>query len=162
MWDKIASEWSGEEDQSIKRKRCRTAEDKRDFVTLFDVKCETLGDTQAKGWRKRKYKHSKARAEDIGTTRRVDSTRTEGTTARKCGDSNVAERWTSGHNAMGQKIQKKIGRVQKALHSWWQRKIVCPVEQTEDYVKHIFQEHNQESDHLPNLGAEVQRKITVE
>ena len=37
-----------------------------------------------------------------------------------------------------------------------------PVNQTNDYAKHIFREHNQEAEHLANLGAEGQRKITVE
>ena len=32
----------------------------------------------------------------------------------------------------------------------------------DDYVKHFFREHNQEVDHLPHLGAERQRKITVD
>ena len=32
--DKIASEWSGKEDWSLKRKRCQKAEDKRDCVTF--------------------------------------------------------------------------------------------------------------------------------
>ena len=34
--------------------------------------------------------------------------------------------------------------------------------QIDDYVKHIFREHDQETDHLANLGVEEQRKITVE
>ena len=29
-------------------------------------------------------------------------------------------------------------------------------------MKHIFREHNQEADHLASMGAEGQRKITVE
>ena len=34
--------------------------------------------------------------------------------------------------------------------------------QVDDHVKHVFREHNQEADHLANLGAEEQRKVTVE
>ena len=34
--------------------------------------------------------------------------------------------------------------------------------QVDDHVKHIFREHNQEADHLANLGAEAPRKITIE
>ena len=37
VWRKIGSEWSGKADLSIKRKRCQTAEDKRDFVTFFSM-----------------------------------------------------------------------------------------------------------------------------
>ena len=32
----------------------------------------------------------------------------------------------------------------------------------DDYVNHIFREHNQEADHLTNLGVKGQRKITVD
>ena len=32
----------------------------------------------------------------------------------------------------------------------------------DDDVKHIFREHNQEADHLANLGTEEQKHITVE
>ena len=32
----------------------------------------------------------------------------------------------------------------------------------DDCVKHISKEHNQEADHLANLGTEEQRKITSE
>ena len=42
------------------------------------------------------------------------------------------------------------------------KKIAYPVAQIDDYVKHIFREHNQEADHLANLGAEEQRKIMIE
>ena len=57
---------------------------------------------------------------------------------------------------------KNIGRIQKTLYSWWKRKIAYPVVQIDDNVKHIFREHNQEAEHLENLGAEGQRKITIE
>ena len=32
----------------------------------------------------------------------------------------------------------------------------------DDYVKHIFREHNQEADLLVNMGAEGQRKIVID
>ena len=47
------------------------------------------------------------------------------------------------------------------MHSWWE-KVAFLVTQIDDYVKHIFRKHNQEADHLANLGAEGLRKITVE
>ena len=43
-----------------------------------------------------------------------------------------------------------------------EKKVAFPESQIDDYVKHIFREHNQEADHLANLGAEGQRKVTVE
>ena len=33
------------------------------------------------------------------------------------------------------------------------------ISKIDDYVKHIFREHNQEADHWANLGAEGQRTI---
>ena len=40
--------------------------------------------------------------------------------------------------------------------------MAIPVTQIDDYVNHIFREHNQEADYLANLRAEERRKITVE
>ena len=37
-----------------------------------------------------------------------------------------------------------------------------PKDKIGDYVKHIFSKHNQETDHLTNLGADGTRKTTVE
>ena len=91
------------------------------------------------------------------------SNRIEGTTAPMCRDCNVAEKWIKWHHAMGQELrEKKIGRIQKTLYSWWKRTIAYPVAQIDDNVKHLFREHNQEAEHLENLGAEGQRKITIE
>ena len=36
-----------------------------------------------------------------------------------------------------------------------------PVGKIDDHVKHIFTEHNQEADHLANLGTEAKTKITI-
>ena len=56
------------------------------------------------------------------------------------------------------KYKDKIGQIQKTLHSWWKRKIAYPVGEFDDYMKHIFREHNQEADHLANLGTEGQQR----
>ena len=37
-----------------------------------------------------------------------------------------------------------------------------PISKIDDYVKHIFWEHNRDADHWANLGAEGQRKIVVD
>ena len=82
------------------------------------------------------------------------SIRTEGTTVQLCGDSNVAEKWINGHDAMGQQLQGNIGRVQKTLNSRWKRKIAYPVAQIDHYLKHIFREHNHEADPSGEPGTE--------
>ena len=76
-----------------------------------------------------------------------------------CGNSNVAEKWISGHYAMGQNKKRTNGRIQKPLHSCWKKKLAFSVSPIDDYVKHIFREHNQEADYLANLGA-GRKKIT--
>ena len=42
------------------------------------------------------------------------------------------------------------------------KKIAYPVTQIDDCVKYSFRQHNQEVHHLTIVGAEGQRKITVE
>ena len=64
------------------------------------------------------------------------------------------EQGTDGHYAMGDKYKEQIGGIQSTLHSWWRRKIACPVGKIEDYVKLLFREHNPEADQMANLGTE--------
>ena len=54
-----------------------------------------------------------------------------------------------------------IGQVQKTLHSWWKKKIANHISKIDNFVKHVFREHNQEADLWTNSGAEGQRKIVV-
>ena len=77
------------------------------------------------------------------------SLRTEGTTVQLCGDGDVAEKWIHGHHAAGQKASGEhwTGSEHTALMVR-KRKIAYPVAQIDDYVKHIFREHNQEADNL--------------
>ena len=51
--------------------------------------------------------------------------------------------------------------VQRTNYSW-KRKIANPISKIDDYVKHIFREHNHEAEHWANFGAEGQRKIIVD
>ena len=135
VWTKIASEWAGNDEWSIKRKRCPHR--------------PKIGEG---------IKPNKERKEP----RKLDppdssiAIRTEGTTVQTCGESNVAEKWINRHYAMGQTLHGKLGRMQKTLHSWWKRRIAYPVTQIDDCVKH------QEADHLVILGTEGQRKVTID
>ena len=58
------------------------------------------------------------------------------------------------------KHKGSIGHVQKTENSWWKRKIAHPISKIDDYVEHIFREHNQEADHWANLGAEGQKNYS--
>ena len=40
--------------------------------------------------------------------------------------------------------------------SWWKRTVSSTVVEMDDFVKHIFGDHNQEADHLLNLGADAE------
>ena len=68
----------------------------------------------------------------------------------------------NGHYATGQKYGGKHSHIQKMFYSWWERKVAFPITQIDDKVKHIFRERSQEADHEANLGADGQRKITVD
>ena len=63
---------------------------------------------------------------------------------------------------MGEKYKEQIDGIQSTLHSWWERKIVCPVVKIDDYVELVFREHNPEEDQMANLGTEGKAKITIE
>ena len=142
--------------------RCQTTEDRRDFITSHCrvVKHSTVHRSRIGDKMKLKTDRKDPRVvEPLDTSIHI---REEGPPVQLCEDSNVAEKWINGHHAMGQKYRGKIGHVQKTLHSLWKKKSACPATQIDDYVRHIFREHNQESDHLANLGADGQSKIVVE
>ena len=42
-------------------------------------------------------------------------------------------------------------------NQWWKKKIANPISKIDDYVKHLCREHNSETDHWANVGAEGQR-----
>ena len=141
-----------------KRKGATKEKDVGRLRDICDVECKTLSRAQKVNPTKRRNSQGYFDRQ----TNRFHSLRTEGTTGQECGESEVAEEWINGHHARGQQDKAKIGAFQKTLHSWWRRKAACLVGMIDDYVKHISREHTQEADHLTNLGAEGQRKITVE
>ena len=159
VWDKVATEWPGDGDLACKRVRCQTLEDKKEQICHFCVaECQTLDNAQDKNWETTEVKIPRL----LGPADVSNRTREEGATVQLCGDSDVAGKWISGFCALGQKYRQKIVFIQKTLHSWWKRKVAIPISHSDDYVKHIFREHNQEADHWANLCAEGQRKIVVD
>ena len=44
----------------------------------------------------------------------------------------------------------------------WKRKIANPITQIDDFVKHIFREHNLKANYMANVGAEGQRSTNTE
>ena len=74
----------------------------------------------------------------------------------------MACKWINGQYSLGHKYRGQTGQVQKTLHPCWKSKIANPVSKIDDIVKHVFREHNQETDHWANLGAEGQRPIVLD
>ena len=117
MWDKVASEWAGREEWSSKRKRCLTAEDRRDFITfaLQSVKPSTV--------HRSRFEDKKQLSADRKEPRLVETpdtsinTREEGPTVQQCGDSNVAESGLIVIMLWDKNTEGKVGHIQKALHS---------------------------------------------
>ena len=48
----------------------------------------------------------------------------------------------------------RIGQIQKILYSWWKENIASPISKIDDFVKHVYREHNQEADHWAKIGAQ--------
>ena len=86
-------------------------------------------------------------------------TREDGPTVQLCGDSNVACKWINGEIAQGTKYKDTIGKIQRILHSWWKRGAATPISNIDNFVKHIYREHNQEADHWAHIGAQGRRKL---
>ena len=42
VWDKVASEWAGEEEWSIDKEKYQAIEDKRDFITFYTAGCQNI------------------------------------------------------------------------------------------------------------------------
>ena len=42
VWDKVASEWAGEEEWSIDKEKYQAIEDKRDFITFHTAGCQNI------------------------------------------------------------------------------------------------------------------------
>ena len=102
VWDKVASEWASKEEWSSKRKKCLTAEDRRDFITvaLHSVKHSTVHTSRTEDKKTPSIDRTEPRpveAPDISIR-----TREEGPTVQLCGDNNVAEKWIICHHALGQ------------------------------------------------------------
>ena len=83
-------------------------------------------------------------------------TRAGAPTVQLCGDSTC--KWINGDFSLEQKYRGKIGQVQTILRSRWKRKIAGPISKINNFVKHVYREHNQE-DHWANSGGQGQRKI---
>ena len=99
--DHIASEWSGEEEWSAKRKRCHGVEDNMDSVTFCACPCDTCGGPQIENGR---------RGQGVPDE---EGTETLGTTAQMCGDSEVVEKGINGSCNVEQQFRGHLGGAKK-------------------------------------------------
>ena len=60
----------------------------------------------------------------------------------------------------GQSTKRQLGK----FHSWWKRRVAAPISDIDNFVKHVYREHNQEADHWANIGAgtEGERLMFIE
>ena len=120
----------------------------RETVHLTQKNCEGKG-----------QKVEEKTPRDLGPADTTIHTREGGPTVQLRGDS--ACKWINGQCSLGQEYRGRIGRVQKNLQSWWKRKITSPISKIDDFVKHVFREHNQEAGHWADVGSEGQRKMLL-
>ena len=125
------------------------------FCTTERQACDS---TQVKNGGQKETKQRQERSQTSGPLDTSVHTRTERQTVQLCGDSNVAENRLMDTMPLVRSTQK-MERIQKRLHSWWEKEVAYLITQIDDHVKHHFREHNREADHLANLGADGQRKI---
>ena len=59
----------------------------------------------------------------------------------------------------GRSTEEELAKFKKNLHSWWKRKNTSPISKIDDFVKHVFREHNQEAVHWADVGSEGQKNV---
>ena len=47
-------------------------------------------------------------------------------------------------------------------NSHWKREVANPISKIDDFVTHVFREHNQEAGHWADVGGEEQRKNVID
>ena len=156
----MATRWAGEKDWMIKRKEYTSPNDKHKFITYILNKMKLTTEhrrIEKKGRDKRKKTHR-----DLGLADKTIHTREGGPTVQLCGDSDVPCKWTNGEFAQGTKYKDTIGKSQRILHSLWKKGAATPISDIDNFVKHIYQEHNQEADRCANIDAKGQGKIVLD
>ena len=161
--DNIATDWASKEDWVREKEVKSTLVDKNRFAT-FALDSVELSAVYRKRQSEMKGKKEKEKTpRDLGHADTTIHTGEDGPAILLCGDSNVTCKMDQGTIFSGTEEElAKFKKKKKTLHSWWTRKIANPMSKIDDFVKHVFQEHNQEADLWTNSGAEGQRKIVVD
>ena len=103
VWDKIATDWAGEDDRISKRKNKTSSADKTDFVTLV-LNRMNLSTAHRKVKVKEKGKGKQAGSKPSRELDALDATvhtREEDPAVQLCGDNEVVGKWINGKNSLG-------------------------------------------------------------
>ena len=114
--------------------------------------CEALSHTQTKQWEQVKADKDSKEPRKDGPLDETIPARSEGTTVQMCEDRKAAERWIEGYCATGT-TQRQDRRSTEDYTFVVETRVPYPVQTSGDHVRHIFGEHNEEADHMANLGA---------
>ena len=126
------------------------------------VECEALSFTQTKNIGKQvKADKDSKEPRKVGPLEETIPERSEGTTVELCEDRKAAERWIERYCAMGT-TQRQDRRSTEDYTFVVETRVPYPVQTSGDHVRHIFGEHNEEADHMANLGAEGVPKFMVD
>ena len=98
---------------------------------------------------------------DLGPGETTVHTREGGPAVQLCRDSNVACKWNNGEFAQRSKHKDTIGKIQRILHPRWKSGAATPISNIDNFMKHIYREHNQEADHWADIGAQGRRKNDI-
>ena len=151
VWYKIASEWSGAVEWSEERKKCQNAVDKCDFVTLAvtSVKHSVAHILQIGESIKPNKERKEPRTLDPSHLNCPSHRRYHGTYVRRQQCGRKMDQWALRDG----KHTRKHGACSEDAAFMMEEK-TYPVRMINDCVKHMFREHNQDADHLTNLGTE--------
>ena len=116
--------------------------------------CETVHRTQKNCEGKGKKVEEKT-PRDLGPADSTVHTREDGRTVQLRGDS--ACKWINGQCSLEHEYRGRIGQIQKTSH--WKREVANPISKFDDFVTHVFREHNQEAGHWADVvGRRTEKK----
>ena len=138
---------AGEEKWMRLRKKRNTPEEKYKFVT-FVLHRMKLHTEHRKTRNKDKEERMKDKTPRDFGTRRHQLTLDVKDLLYNCAETAMRHASGSMVNLLrGRSIKSQLEKIQKTLHSWRKRRVTKPISNIDSFVKHVYREHNQESDH---------------
>ena len=154
VWDMMATCWAGKKEWMITRKEQNSPKDNHMFITDILNKMKLPTEHRQTENKIKEKRCKKKTPRDLGPEDITVHAREGGPTVQLCGDNHVACKWINGEIARGTKYKEIIGKIQRNLHSWWKRGAAVPISNIDNFVKHVYREHDQEADHWADIGAQ--------